>query len=279
MKSICRALISIFAIIVRNSNPISIYHSHFNFQFELLKCLMKGKWIFRVFHSRSSLSRRIFPRFSVTIFRDSCNLWGGRKDNHVSISIFIQPPPWPLIVGYSMVIGALEKCVLLMCEENRVCESLMARVKRFSPSSGTGTAIDMCGCCCRSRYNNNFQFWSNENLWVLCVSIMGGNVPSCKCYNFLWFRLRFNGNQKWKVEQQARIGVASVVLSLNYFTSNDFVGRRCYLKSRHFTFAPPISFVPFNQLNPFCDTFFEHNKIWGRFRVLFVHSITMLLNI
>lgn len=39
-----------------------------------------------------------------------------------------------------MVIGALEKCVLLMCEENRVCESLMARVKRFSPSSGTGEA-------------------------------------------------------------------------------------------------------------------------------------------
>lgn len=26
-------------------------HSHFNFQFEMLKCLMKGKWIFRVFHS------------------------------------------------------------------------------------------------------------------------------------------------------------------------------------------------------------------------------------
>lgn len=24
-------------------------HSHFNFQFEMLKCLMKGKWIFRVF--------------------------------------------------------------------------------------------------------------------------------------------------------------------------------------------------------------------------------------
>lgn len=37
-------------------------HSHFNFQFEMLKCLMKGKWIFGVFHSFSLLrfSKRIF---------------------------------------------------------------------------------------------------------------------------------------------------------------------------------------------------------------------------
>lgn len=33
------------------------------------------------------------------------------------------------------------------------------------------------GCC--SRYNNNFQFWSNENLWLLCACYYGWKMFSC----------------------------------------------------------------------------------------------------
>lgn len=89
--------------------------SHFNFQFEMLKCLMKGKWVFRVF-SPSLLSLH-FSR-ELELFQ-SCVTYEVEEK-----TIMFQFPFQPsvsasrfcLMLSYSIVTGALGECVLLMCE-------------------------------------------------------------------------------------------------------------------------------------------------------------------
>lgn len=105
---------------------------------------------------------------------------------------------------------------LLMCEKAKG-ENCVREFNGTSKTNEFFSSRSICGFC--SQYNNNFQFWSNENLRLLCVAIMDRKI-------LLFFFLFFSFSQKGKFV------LSSSTLSVKYLSPHltDFIV--CILTNR-----------------------------------------------